>query len=40
MHGLHRCGQLLHVQRGLFGVNWGDPTGSQMRHLLFEIHYL
>jgi len=22
------------------GLNWGDPNGSQIRHLLFEIHYL
>jgi len=22
------------------GLNWGDPAGSQIRHLLFEIHYL
>ena len=21
-------------------LNWGDPTGSQIQHLLFEIHYL
>jgi len=21
-------------------LNWGNPTGSQIRHLLFEIHYL
>ena len=22
------------------GLNWGDPTGYQIRYLLFEIHYL
>ena len=22
------------------GLNWEDPTGSQIRQLLFEIHYL
>jgi len=22
------------------GLNWGDPAGSQIRHLLLEIHYL
>ena len=22
------------------GLNWGDPTRSQIRYLLFEIHYL
>ena len=32
----------LHYTYGDQGLNWGgaDPTGSQIRHLLFEIHYL
>ena len=28
------------IQIQTHGLNLGDPTGSQIRHLLFEMHYL
>ena len=39
--GNNICCCLLFVMYGhLQGLNWGNPAGSQIQHLLFEIHYL